>query len=224
MVEPERETPGIRANAWAVPMTSESTKRDASQGFSQVADFFSQPHQQSHYDQGACDQENMFAEIVFGGMLQQFAGNGSGDGRDRQKPEKHALVFLLFLCQIGGEVGTGRAGLGEADNFSAKRRTDNLKPGTPKIEEDGEQRSEVQRNVKAQLVRGGKFVPAEQSAHNDEMSGAGDGDEFPESLNDRKNNCLINWQGLVRRAAVGWHALTNVKHELLIAQWASDFR
>jgi hypothetical protein len=52
----------------------------------------------------------------------------------------------------------------------------------------------VEGNVKAQFVRWGKFVPAEQTPHDDEVSGAGDGDEFPQSLNDRKNNRLINWQ------------------------------
>jgi hypothetical protein len=50
------------------------------------------------------------------------------------------------------------------------------------------------------------------------VSGTGDGDKFPQSLNDGKNNRLIDWQGLVRRVSEGWYALLNVKHEALRTQ------
>ena len=132
----------------------------------------------------------MLAEVILGGMLQQFPRNGSGDGGDRQEPEEHALFSLL----LGSEVRIGRTGLRKADNFSSQRGADDLKPRAAKIKEHGEQSSEVEGNVKAQLVCRGQFVPAEQSPHNDEMPGTRNGNKFPESLNDGKNYSLENWQ------------------------------
>ena len=97
----------------------------------------------------AGDQENVFAEIVFGGMFQQFARNGSGNRRRRQKPQKQALFFLL----VGGEVRVGTAGFGEANDLSSERGADDLKPGAPEIEEHREQSPEVKGYVESS-VRG----------------------------------------------------------------------
>jgi hypothetical protein len=49
------------------------------------------------------------------------------------------------------------------------------------------------------------------------VSGAGNGNEFSQSLNDGKNNRLIDWQVLVR-VSEGWYALLNVKDQVLRAQ------
>ena len=106
----------------------------------------------------------------------------------------------------------------EADDLASERGANNLEPGAPEIKQHRKQRAEMEGDVKAQLRARRKLVPAEQAAHDDKVTGAGDGDKFSQSLNDGKNNRLINWQGSVRRVAEGWYALLNVKHQTLRAQ------
>ena len=147
-------------------------------------------------------------------MLQQLARDGSGDRRCRQEPQQQPFFFLFF----GGEVHIRAASFGEANHFSSQSGAHDLKPRPPEVEEHGEQSSEVESDIESEFVSGRKLVPAQQSPHDNQMGGTGDGNELCDSLHDGKNNSLIDWQVLVRRVSVGWYALLNVEDEALRAQ------
>ena len=124
MVEPDRDTPGIRAKACAVPTTSASTKEIRLRGFSQ-------PHEKRNQDQRCRNQDDVFTKIILGGMLEKLARNGSGNRRQGQKPQKQA--FILALLQ--GQVRVRTASFGKADDLPSQGRADNLKPGAAEVEQ-----------------------------------------------------------------------------------------
>ena len=108
----------------------------------------------------------MFAKIIFGGVFKQLARDRSWNSGDRQKPQKQAFVFPLLKRQVLVRA----VGFGEAHDLPSQRSADNLKPSPAEVEQHGEQRSEMERNVKCELVSRRQFVPAEQPPHNDEVS------------------------------------------------------
>lgn len=72
-------------------------------------------------------------------------------------------------------------------------------------------------DIERELMSGRKFVPPEQAPHDNQVTRTGDRDEFCQSLNDGKNNGLIDGQGLFR-VSEGWDSLLNVKDQRLRPQ------
>jgi hypothetical protein len=165
-------------------------QRNAAQGLLQLADLFSQPHEERNQDQGCRNQDDVFTKIILGGMLEKLARNGSGNRRQGQKPQKQAFILAL----LEGQVRVQTTSFGKADDLPAQGRADNLKPRAAEVEQYGEQGAEMQCDVEGELMGRGKLIPAQQPPHNNEVSRTGDGDEFRQPLNNGKNHRLIDWQ------------------------------
>src|ERR1700690_227053 len=93
----------------------------------------------------------------------------------------------------------GARGLGKSHHFTSQRSPHNLEPSPPEIKEHGEQCPKMQSDVECKLMSRRKLVPAQQSAHDNEMPRAGDRNKFGQTLNDRQNHGLVNWQVIALR-------------------------
>ena len=58
----------------------------------------------------------------------------------------------------------------------------------------------MQRDVEGELVGGGKLIPSQKAAHDDQVSRAGHGNKFRQALNDGQDNRLINGQSITSLA------------------------
>ena len=76
----------------------------------------------------------------------------------------------------------------------------------------------MKRDVKRELMSRRQFIPPQQTPHNDQVSRAGNRNEFSQPLNNGKNNSLIDWQSESVIVSEGWNYAPNVDYWLPCAQ------
>ena len=100
------------------------------------------------------------------------------------------------LCSCRRQVTQVVAGFGEPNNLSAERRTQDLNPGPPEVNENREQCAGVQGNIKRQsrIAPVGYSQLGNKPGDERQMGGAGDRQEFCKALHDTEDNCFEDGQ------------------------------
>jgi hypothetical protein len=177
MVEPERETPGMTAPAWARPMRRASLSVADGPlvpglGVGEPEEGAEEGHGRGHgYHRAAGDR--VLVEGRIDPALEEDARDAAGHA-GREEVPGHAPVLILADLALGDAL---------------EPRLDELPPVRGEEDDDGEEASEVEGHVEAQGADRG-VVPAEEPGKDDEVGRARDGDEFRKALDDAEEDGL----------------------------------
>ncbi len=191
MVMPERDTPGMTAKACKTPTVIASVSVIFERGLVNRL-LRSASHMMTATTISMIATSSGARKVVSMRFSSSRASDCRGNGCGDHVPEQAA--FALLFC--GSEITPDVAGFGEANDLASECGAQDLDPRPPEINEDGEQRSGMQRHIEreAGIAPVGQSESGDQPWHQCEMCGAGDGEKFCETLNDSEDDRFDDWQ------------------------------